>query len=330
MEWGVIGSSSRVRAGAREPFIFRAQMEAEVCDPPEADPLCKGTYLVERAACTLAASQSAIFLLAVSLEIAHKMASVSWPCRGSPPHIARPEPSKDSEPLGEHARERNGRASPAAAHRRSRSPSQQRVEGDPRQGGAEERGRKRTASGSPAPRQAGPRPQPAVEEAAAGGAARSVAGGGLQTAMQQDDGPPAHTSTPPAASSPAPNSLLSGGPEAEARAGGGGTGGTPLRAGSKSPVAHEATLLTLCPGSSPRSHPLPSATLDELAPFSPPPLPPAPRSLGPFVFGVFGAQGMRPYMEDRHAIVGSFVPRSSSGQEMRDGVPRSFAAVYDG
>jgi hypothetical protein len=48
------------------------------------------------------------------------------------------------------------------------------------------------------------------------------------------------------------------------------------------------------------------------------------------VFGVFGAQGMRPYMEDRHAIVGSFVPRSSSGQEMRDGVPRSFAAVYDG
>ena len=35
-------------------------------------------------------------------------------------------------------------------------------------------------------------------------------------------------------------------------------------------------------------------------------------------------------MEDRTTIVSSFVPLSSSGQPLPDGISRSFAAVYDG
>ena len=40
--------------------------------------------------------------------------------------------------------------------------------------------------------------------------------------------------------------------------------------------------------------------------------------------------GMRPYMEDRSAVVASFTPQSAAGGPMRDGVLRSFAAIYDG
>eukprot|EP00891_Asterochloris_glomerata_P003379 jgi/Astpho2/3379/Aster-x1143 len=67
-------------------------------------------------------------------------------------------------------------------------------------------------------------------------------------------------------------------------------------------------------------------------------------TLGQLLFGVSSARGvrpsmeerstvgtgMRPYMEDRSAVVASFTPQSAAGGPMRDGVLRSFAAIYDG
>lgn len=53
-------------------------------------------------------------------------------------------------------------------------------------------------------------------------------------------------------------------------------------------------------------------------------------SLGAMHFGVALAKGRRPYMEDRHTIVSSLLPLSSTHVPLQDGVPRSFAAVYDG
>ncbi|GAB4815687.1 hypothetical protein N2152v2_002733 [Parachlorella kessleri] len=55
-----------------------------------------------------------------------------------------------------------------------------------------------------------------------------------------------------------------------------------------------------------------------------------PKTLGPVHFGVALAKGMRPYMEDRHTVVASLFPLSSTGVPIQDGVARCFAAVYDG
>jgi serine/threonine protein phosphatase PrpC len=89
-------------------------------------------------------------------------------------------------------------------------------------------------------------------------------------------------------------------------------------------VVHAPTLVTLRPSASPRSHPLagPLASPDAAPP---PPLgPPARPALSAVVFGAARAQGLRPYMEDRHVTLDAFQLAPA------DGVPRAFAAVYDG
>jgi hypothetical protein len=54
------------------------------------------------------------------------------------------------------------------------------------------------------------------------------------------------------------------------------------------------------------------------------------RRLGQVLWGSAQAKGLRPYMEDRHTVIGSYHPRTSSGQQVQDGVFRSYAAVFDG
>ncbi|KXZ41809.1 hypothetical protein GPECTOR_276g723 [Gonium pectorale] len=54
------------------------------------------------------------------------------------------------------------------------------------------------------------------------------------------------------------------------------------------------------------------------------------RALGRVLFGLASARCARPYMEDRHCIVQSLRPLSSSGAPLQDGVQRCLAAIYDG
>ncbi|PNW84319.1 hypothetical protein CHLRE_04g229494v5 [Chlamydomonas reinhardtii] len=55
------------------------------------------------------------------------------------------------------------------------------------------------------------------------------------------------------------------------------------------------------------------------------------RTLGRVLFGVSTARCLRPYMEDRHAVVQSLQPLAASGAPLpADGVPRCLAAIYDG
>lgn len=35
-------------------------------------------------------------------------------------------------------------------------------------------------------------------------------------------------------------------------------------------------------------------------------------------------------MQDRHTVIESYMPQASTGHELKDEVPRSFAGVYDG
>lgn len=50
-------------------------------------------------------------------------------------------------------------------------------------------------------------------------------------------------------------------------------------------------------------------------------------TLGTVVFGVAAARGARPYMEDRHCCVPSFVPMSSNGTPMEDAIQRCVCQV---
>jgi hypothetical protein len=64
----------------------------------------------------------------------------------------------------------------------------------------------------------------------------------------------------------------------------------------------------------------------------------AAHSLGRIHFGAAQARGMRPYMEDRHCVVAAMQLLSSAqgggaqaGAPLpSDGVPRSYAAIFDG
>ncbi|PSC75687.1 serine threonine phosphatase [Micractinium conductrix] len=60
------------------------------------------------------------------------------------------------------------------------------------------------------------------------------------------------------------------------------------------------------------------------------PAAPLDRQLGQVLWGSAKAKGMRPYQEDRHTIVSSFQPCTSTGQPVQDGVYRAYAAVFDG
>lgn len=94
-------------------------------------------------------------------------------------------------------------------------------------------------------------------------------------------------------------------------------------------IFHESTLVSLRTGAGPVSFPLQPSDLEEEE--LPPPSPVAVRrSLAPLIFGYARAQGLRPYMEDRHVMVENLAPVSSGGVPILDGVPRCFAAVYDG
>ncbi|KAK9914952.1 hypothetical protein WJX75_002812 [Coccomyxa subellipsoidea] len=53
-------------------------------------------------------------------------------------------------------------------------------------------------------------------------------------------------------------------------------------------------------------------------------------SLGQLAFGVSHARGARPYMEDRHVIIANYQPTGTQGAHDSDGIPRSYAAVFDG
>jgi hypothetical protein len=57
---------------------------------------------------------------------------------------------------------------------------------------------------------------------------------------------------------------------------------------------------------------------------------PAVSSVPPPTPGFLRLTGARPYMEDRHTVVASFVPLGAAGLPLNDGVYRSFAGVYDG
>lgn len=60
------------------------------------------------------------------------------------------------------------------------------------------------------------------------------------------------------------------------------------------------------------------------------PAAPLDKRLGTVLWGTAQAKGMRPYMEDRHTVINSYQPRTSSGQTIQDGIFRAYAAVFDG
>ncbi|KAL4434407.1 hypothetical protein ABPG75_000848 [Micractinium tetrahymenae] len=110
--------------------------------------------------------------------------------------------------------------------------------------------------------------------------------------------------------------------EGAARPGGG------LAAATSKRFKHEKTLVMLNPLLSGDLHSLPSFADEEEVPVSP--AAPLDKRLGQVLWGSAQAKGMRPYMEDRHTIVSSFQPRTSTGQAVQDGVYRAYAAVFDG
>lgn len=129
--------------------------------------------------------------------------------------------------------------------------------------------------------------------------------------------------------------LLSFGDEIEEDEAGGGPGGGSGRATGLMSAAtakrfkHEKTLVMLNPllGPDIQAHPLSFEEEDSL-PCSP--TAPLDKRLGQVLWGSAQAKGMRPYMEDRHTIISSFQPSTSSGHLIQDGVFRAYAAVFDG
>ncbi|KAL4428565.1 hypothetical protein ABPG77_008877 [Micractinium sp. CCAP 211/92] len=110
--------------------------------------------------------------------------------------------------------------------------------------------------------------------------------------------------------------------EGGARFGGG------LAAATSKRFKHEKTLVMLNPLLSGDLHTMPSFQDDEELPVSP--AAPLDKRLGQVLWGSAQAKGMRPYMEDRHTIVSSFQPRTTTGSTVQDGVYRAYAAVFDG
>jgi len=144
------------------------------------------------------------------------------------------------------------------------------------------------------------------------------------TAARAADAKAAAAASSPANGSPRRPALIAN--ELEPPSDGGWPRAAAAPPGPSKLVAHEKTLLTLQQdgAAAPRSHPLPDVAIES------PSAPPARCCLDPIAFGTAQAQGLRAYMEDRHAVVQALVPLSSTGHQLQDGVQRSFAAIYDG
>ncbi|EFN51693.1 hypothetical protein CHLNCDRAFT_139942 [Chlorella variabilis] len=112
--------------------------------------------------------------------------------------------------------------------------------------------------------------------------------------------------------------------------GGGARPALAMSAATSKRFKHEKTLVMLNPSLSGdlQGHPLASFEDEDSLPCSP--AAPLDRRLGQVLWGSAQAKGMRPYMEDRHTLINSFQPRTSSGQAVQDGVFRAYAAVFDG